>query len=79
MDRGDRLALMGIGSGINVVMLGVDWQTTLSATADADPRLSTPDRLVNRSHLAPQGAHSGYERSVSAGRTTRRTTFSALG
>ncbi len=27
--RGDQLALMGIGSGINVVMLGVDWQRSL--------------------------------------------------
>jgi len=25
----DRLALLGIGSGINVLMLAVDWQTSL--------------------------------------------------
>ncbi|MBS0210721.1 MAG: 3-oxoacyl-ACP synthase III [Planctomycetes bacterium] len=27
LKRGDHVALMGIGSGINVLMLGVDWQT----------------------------------------------------
>jgi 3-oxoacyl-[acyl-carrier-protein] synthase-3 len=25
---GDRVALLGIGSGINVVMLGLDWQAS---------------------------------------------------
>jgi 3-oxoacyl-[acyl-carrier-protein] synthase-3 len=25
--RDDRVALLGIGSGINVIMLGVEWQT----------------------------------------------------
>lgn len=38
---GDHIALLGIGSGINVVMLGVDWQTTLP-----DPRRD--DALLNR-------------------------------
>ena len=28
LSKDDRLALMGIGSGINVLMLGVDWQTS---------------------------------------------------
>ena len=28
--NGSRLALLGIGSGINVVMLGIDWQQTVS-------------------------------------------------
>jgi len=27
--RGDHVALLGIGSGINVVMLGVEWQRSL--------------------------------------------------
>jgi 3-oxoacyl-[acyl-carrier-protein] synthase-3 len=31
---GDRVALLGIGSGINVLMLGLDWQKSLvDATA----------------------------------------------
>ena len=30
LKKNDRLALLGIGSGINVVMLGVDWQRSLS-------------------------------------------------
>ena len=25
LDRGDRLAMLGIGSGLNCMMLGVDW------------------------------------------------------
>jgi len=29
LDRDDHLALLGIGSGINVLMLAVDWQTSL--------------------------------------------------
>ncbi len=29
LERNDRVALLGIGSGINVVMLGVDWQRSL--------------------------------------------------
>jgi 3-oxoacyl-[acyl-carrier-protein] synthase III len=28
LQRGDRVALLGIGSGLNSVMLGVDWQST---------------------------------------------------
>jgi 3-oxoacyl-[acyl-carrier-protein] synthase-3 len=31
VQKGDRLALLGIGSGINVLMLGVDWQRSLKA------------------------------------------------
>ena len=26
---GDRIALLGIGSGINVIMLGIEWQKTI--------------------------------------------------
>jgi hypothetical protein len=33
LQRGDRLALLGIGSGINVVMLGIDWQRSLTQPA----------------------------------------------
>lgn len=28
LEKNDRVALLGIGSGINVIMLGVEWQTT---------------------------------------------------
>jgi len=35
---GDRVALMGIGSGINVIMLGVEWQKTI-----ADPEFQQLD------------------------------------
>jgi 3-oxoacyl-[acyl-carrier-protein] synthase-3 len=50
---GDRLALMGIGSGINVLMLAVDWQRV---AADA-PRLPGGHHL-HRSHepVGPQRA-----------------------
>ncbi len=38
----DRVAMLGIGSGINSVMLGVDWQRSLVAGADlAQERLTT--------------------------------------
>lgn len=33
--KDDRVALFGIGSGINVLMLGVDWQTSLTETPTA--------------------------------------------
>ena len=31
LQKNDRVALLGIGSGINVIMLGVDWQRSLVA------------------------------------------------
>ena len=34
VNKGDQLALLGIGSGINSVMLGVDWQQTLVEGTD---------------------------------------------
>ena len=34
VNKGDQLALLGIGSGINLVMLGVDWQQTLVEGTD---------------------------------------------
>ena len=34
---GDRIAMLGIGSGINCVMLAVDWQTTLVGAPGACP------------------------------------------
>ncbi len=37
--EGDRIALMGIGSGINVVMLGIDWRTTLPVPDSLTPTL----------------------------------------
>jgi acyl-CoA:acyl-CoA alkyltransferase len=39
--KDDRVALLGIGSGINVIMLGVDWQRGLTA---ASPARSAPDQ-----------------------------------
>jgi 3-oxoacyl-[acyl-carrier-protein] synthase-3 len=32
LEKGDRVAMLGIGSGINVVMLGVEWQRSIEAT-----------------------------------------------
>jgi 3-oxoacyl-[acyl-carrier-protein] synthase-3 len=34
--NGSRVALLGIGSGINVVMLGVEWQQTLWTETERD-------------------------------------------
>jgi acyl-CoA:acyl-CoA alkyltransferase len=31
LQKGDHVALLGIGSGINVIMLGLDWQQSLFA------------------------------------------------
>ena len=39
--RGDRVALLGIGSGINVVMLGVDWQRS---PVERKPPISGPHK-----------------------------------
>ena len=35
LQSNDRVGLLGIGSGINVVMLGLDWQQSLSERADS--------------------------------------------
>jgi len=37
LQRGDRVGLLGIGSGINVVMLAVEWQRSLTMTEPSDP------------------------------------------
>jgi 3-oxoacyl-[acyl-carrier-protein] synthase-3 len=37
VQAGDRIAMLGIGSGINCVMLGVHWQTTLVGAPGACP------------------------------------------
>ncbi|MCU0979278.1 MAG: 3-oxoacyl-ACP synthase III [Pirellulaceae bacterium] len=37
VQAGDRIAMLGIGSGINCVMLAVDWQTTLVGAPAACP------------------------------------------
>lgn len=43
LDTGDRVALLGIGSGINSLMLGVDWQTSpLKAGLRPDAAQSVP-------------------------------------
>jgi 3-oxoacyl-[acyl-carrier-protein] synthase-3 len=36
--RGDRVALLGIGSGINCLMLAAEWQTAGKTTTSALPR-----------------------------------------
>jgi len=36
LSKGDRVALLGIGSGINVLMLGVEWQRSLLASRRED-------------------------------------------
>ena len=36
LNPGDALALLGIGSGINVVMMAVDWQTSPLANEQTD-------------------------------------------
>jgi len=45
LKKDDRVALLGIGSGINVVMLGVDWQRSLveKGPAMVRPRKKTAD------------------------------------
>jgi 3-oxoacyl-[acyl-carrier-protein] synthase-3 len=43
----DQVALLGIGSGINVVMLGVDWQTTLVGPSPAGEREKKHMRIVS--------------------------------
>ena len=43
LQRDDRVALLGIGSGINCLMLGVDWQTSPLVQEPAQAtRLSVP-------------------------------------
>ncbi len=39
--KDDRVALLGIGSGINCLMLGVEWQKSLAACAPQDDALAT--------------------------------------
>ncbi|MGH7194209.1 MAG: 3-oxoacyl-ACP synthase III, partial [Candidatus Saccharimonadales bacterium] len=41
LSSGDQVALLGIGSGLNVVMIGIDWQTVVAA---ADDKLSPGHR-----------------------------------
>ena len=41
LEQGDRLALLGIGSGINVMMLGLDWRGARVASM-SEPRRETP-------------------------------------
>ena len=38
LEPGDRVALLGIGSGINALMLAVDWQQCPAAAEHAIPR-----------------------------------------
>jgi 3-oxoacyl-[acyl-carrier-protein] synthase-3 len=41
--QGDRVAMLGIGSGINVLMLGVDWQRSTVASSTTKPRMHALD------------------------------------
>lgn len=47
LQQDDRVALMGSGSGINVVMLGVDWQRSL-----VEKQASLPGPHAKRAHAA---------------------------
>jgi 3-oxoacyl-[acyl-carrier-protein] synthase III len=51
--RGDHVALLGIGSGINVIMLGVEWQESLLKTTGTGgpPRAAQAPRSAARSSL----------------------------
>jgi len=59
---GDRVALLGIGSGINCVMLAVQWQQTLVGSRGPCPEWA----------LAPVGQWPGYR----TGRSTISSSFS---
>jgi 3-oxoacyl-[acyl-carrier-protein] synthase-3 len=56
--KDDRLALLGIGSGINVVMLGVQWQRSLTEASGAVPsphrRHATSAAEIDVRAIAPQ-------------------------
>jgi len=45
VNPGDRIALLGIGSGINCVMLAVHWETTLVASQGPCPAWASLDEL----------------------------------
>jgi 3-oxoacyl-[acyl-carrier-protein] synthase-3 len=48
LERGDQVALLGIGSGLNVIMLGVDWQSVPAGNASsAQGRMARP--MMSRS------------------------------
>ncbi|MGE0606246.1 MAG: 3-oxoacyl-ACP synthase III [Pirellulales bacterium] len=47
LQPGDRVALLGIGSGINVVMLGMEWQRSLISTV---PIANSPQAAVVEAH-----------------------------
>ncbi|GAB6167130.1 3-oxoacyl-ACP synthase III [Thermostilla marina] len=56
LQRGDKTALLGIGSGINVVMLGVQWQRSpLEADINGAHIRSSELRRTHDSRLAPAG------------------------
>jgi len=48
LNKNDRVALLGIGSGINVVMLAVDWQRS---PTQQQPTLAGPHKIKARSPL----------------------------
>ena len=49
--RGDRLGLLGIGSGINCLMLAVHWQRTLVNTPSCETFAGQADRAIGSSAL----------------------------
>ena len=53
--RGERVGMLGIGSGINCLMLAVEWQRSLVGTADGrvvDSAAEVPPRAYADSDLA---------------------------
>jgi hypothetical protein len=45
LGAGDRVAMLGIGSGINCLMLGVEWQRSV---ADLNVAAALKDRLTTQ-------------------------------
>jgi 3-oxoacyl-[acyl-carrier-protein] synthase-3 len=48
LKQNDHAALLGIGSGINSIMLAVDWQRTLAAAPSAVPKPLGRGALLSR-------------------------------
>jgi len=69
LGSGDHVAFLGIGSGINVVMLGIDWQT--SAAELSEGRASGTRRPHVMSPHTPGGTTSRRTAPTSAGRPKR--------
>jgi 3-oxoacyl-[acyl-carrier-protein] synthase III len=57
LESGDRVAMLGIGSGINCVMLGVEWQRSLVRGAPSSEHndSSSADRAFSAHRFVPHG------------------------